>query len=216
MTIPLSTLREQVRKALAIDIDDMDDPEIDLLLNRTYWEICEKFHIRETESSTTLATVAGQREYILPPDFESLRISAIIDPDSLQHHKIGLFSVKQYEEKQNDSDDHRDFPTNYFRAKESIILWPTPDLDNYTVILHYRERLADLEDGEPNAQLPRSWQELLIFGATFRGWLALNDYDRANAMKAHYIGMLNSMVPQESKEEFDTSMAGLQLKGRIY
>jgi len=215
MTIPLSTLRTEVREALAVDATDMPDAVIDLLLNRTYWELLEKFHLRETESSTTLTTNQGQREYILPPDFESLRISAIIDPETNQHYKLSMFSVKEYEQVQNDEVEHEAFPTNYFRARESLILWPTPD-DVYTVILHYRQTLADLSNAAPDPNLPKSWQELLVFGAIFRGWLRVNDYDRANSMKAHYIGMINSMVPQESKEESDTSTAGLQLLGREY
>jgi len=215
MTIALSTLRTEVREALAMDITDLPNATVDLLLNRTYWELLEKFHIRETESSTTLTTNQGQREYLLPPDFESLRISAIIDPETSQHHKLSMFSVKEYEVLQNDDVDYESRPTNYFRANESLILWPTPDAI-YTVILHYRQTLADLSDTNTSASLPKSWQELLVFGAIFRGWLRVNDYDRANSMKAHYIAMINSMVPQESKEESDTSTAGLQLLGREY
>jgi hypothetical protein len=215
MTLNLTKLRADVRKGLALDATDLPNADVDSLLNRTYWEILEKFHIRETESSTTFTTNQGQREYVLPPDFESLRISAIVDPDTLKHSKLDLFSVKEYEQVYNEDEAEEGFPTKYFRANESIILWPTPD-DTYDIVIHYRQRLEDLADGNIDPMLPRSWQELLIFGAIFRGWLELNDYERANAMKAHYIGMLNSMVPQESKEESDTSLAGLQLLGREY
>ena len=91
-------------------------------------------------------------------------------------------------------------------------MWPTPD-DEYTIVLHYRQQLDDLEDATPDAQLPKSWQELLLFGATYRGFLRQGDYDKANPAKAHYFGTLNSMVPQASKEEWDTSKAGLQPLG---
>jgi hypothetical protein len=215
MTLNLTKLRADVLKGLALTSGDMSPADVDSLLNRTYWEILEKFHIRETESATTFTTNQGQREYVLPPDFESLRISAIVDPNTMQHSKLDLFSVKEYEQVYNESEEEQAFPTKYFRANESIILWPTPD-DTYDIVIHYRQTLADLATGNPDPALPRSWQELLIFGAIFRGWLELNDYERANAMKAHYIGMLNSMVPQESKEESDTSLAGLQLLGREY
>jgi len=215
MTLNLSSLRTELRTSLALDIQDLPNAEADSLLNRTYWELLEKFHIRETESSTTLTTNAGQREYLLPPDFESLRISAIMDPETFQHTQLVLFSVKQYEGMYSESASEQAAPTHYFRANESIILYPTPD-DVYTIVIHYRQTLSDLADVTPNPSLPKSWQELLIFGAVFRGWFRLNDYDRANAAKAHYIGMLNSMVPQESKEESDTSMAGLRVIGRTY
>ncbi len=212
MTIDLATLRSELRFALSMDSLDLPDPDADLLLNRTYWELLEKFHIRETESSMTFPTVAGTRQYSLPASFESLRISAIVDPDSLQHTQLDKFSIKQYENVYSDDEDQRNIPTNYFRGNEDIILWPTPD-DVYTVVIHYKSTLADLSDANVDAALPKSWQELLLFGATYRGFIRFNDYDKARGAKSNYDSILITMVPQESKEEWDTSTAGLQPKG---
>lgn len=212
MTISLDTLRSELRVHLSVDALDLPNTDADLLLNRTYWEILEKFHIRETESATTLNTVAGTREYSLPVSFESLRISSVVDPDSDQHTPLRNMSIKEYEKLYNQNEDNQAMPERYFRGRESLILWPTPD-DVYVIVIHYRETLEDLADAEPDPMLPKSWQELLILGSTYRGFIRQNDYDKAGPAKRVYYDMLNTMVPQESKEEYDTSDAGLQPKG---
>lgn len=215
MTISLDTLRSELRMNLGVDDTDLPDADADLLLNRTYWELLEKFHIRETESSTTITTVAGTRTYALPANFESLRISSFVDPDSSQHTQLKMFTIKEYENLYNASSEEEAPPTHYFRQGSDITFWPTPD-DVYTLILYYRQTLDDLSDSNTDPQLPKSWQELLILGAVYRGFLRFNDYDKANSSKAHYVGQLNSMIPVESKEEWDTSLAGVKLRGRTY
>lgn len=215
MTISLSTLRSELRINLGVDSTDLPDADADLLLNRTYWEILEKFHLRETESSTTLTTTASDPELSLPASFESLRISSIIDPDDLQHYQLKQISIKDYERYKNDDTENDSFPEMYVREADKILLWPTPD-DEYDVVIYYRTQLADLSNANTTPDLPKSWQELLILGSVYRGFLRLNDYDKANAAKAHYIGTLNSMVPVESKEEWDTSTAGVRVLGREY
>ena len=97
MSLSLGVLRDELRSHLGVDTDDMDNTVVDRLLNLSYWEIMDKFHLRETQSSTTLTTLAGTREYPVPSDLDSLRISAIIDPTSGQHTQLERMSIKQYE-----------------------------------------------------------------------------------------------------------------------
>ncbi len=207
--IALSVLRTEIRLATGQDSDDLPDSDADLLLNRTYWEILEKLHVKEVEASTTFATVIGQREYTLPPSFESLRLSAAVDPDSDVHTPLDVISIRDYEAKYVDNSDSQAVPTRYFRASGSIVLWPTPDAV-YTIVLHYRSQLDDLSDSNIEAQLPKSWQELLIYGATARAFFRLNDYDKGKPAMSVYTQALNSAVPVEAKEEIDRAYAGAQ------
>ncbi len=213
--INLINLRKSVRRATGQDELDLEDPDLDLLLNITYWEIQEKFHIRETESSTIFLANAGQREYLLPPSFESLRIAAITDPTNGQHTKLERISIKEYEDIYNQDVESRGTPTKYFRGDNSIILWKTPDQE-YTITIHYRTKLDDLSDATPDPQLPRSWQEMLKAGAIYRAFYENSDYDKGNKAKAHYIQLIQSAVPVESKEEWDSSTAGVQPLGIDY
>lgn len=211
MSIPLATLRSNVRRSLAIDEYEpgFDDDGVDLLLNRTYWEIQDKFHLRETESSTTITTVAGERDLSLPASFDSLRISAILDPESEQQTKLNLMSIKEYASWYNEASDNQAFPTHYLRESNYIRLWPTPD-DEYDIIVSYRSQLADLSNSNTDPNLPRSWQELLEFGASWRGAILLGDTDKQASFYRTYTNALATAVPVESKELDDTSMSGLQ------
>lgn len=215
MTINLQTLRDKVRRATGQDSDDLTDAECDLLLNQTYWEIQEKFHIREVESSTTFSTAEGQREYELPPSFESLRISAIRDNESGDDAELDRMSIKEYESSYSADTEKQAKPTKYFRAANAIILWPTPD-DIYTVILHYRTKLDDLTDSNVDPQLPRSWQEMLYVGAVARAFFDNGDFENEKKSNAKYVQLINSAVPVEAKEEWDSSKAGVQPLGIEY
>ena len=213
--LSLPTLRAELRKHLGQDEDDLPDDDADLLLNRTYWEILEKFHVRETESSTTFTTVASQREYELPPSFESLRVSSFVDPDSGQHTKLDRISIKEYENIYSDDTDEEGPPTKYFRGNSAIVLWPTPD-DVYSIVIHYNTQLDDLSDDNVDPALPKSWQEMVLMGAVWRGFLQVNDYVKAKMASATYSQMVSTAVPVESKEEWDSSTAGVSVRGREY
>lgn len=203
--IDILTLRDEVRTHMSIDEDDLPAPDVDLLLNRTYWELQEKFHLRQTESSSTIPTVASQRDYDLPASFESLKICSVLDPDSEEHIKLDRIGIKQYEAQYSEDTEAEEMPSAYLRYGSQIRFWPTPDAI-YTITLYYLSGLADLATGQ-DPQLPNSWQELLILGATYRGYLRFNDIDKANGFKAHYINLLNSCIPVEAKEEWDSSRA---------
>jgi len=213
--IALATLRTQLRRHLATDDTDLPDSDADLLLNRTYWELQEKFHLRETEASTTITTVAGTREYTLPASFESLRLSSYVDPDTDQHTKLEQMSQKTYEDLYNADAENESAPTNYFRDNDSIFFWPTPDAI-VTIVIWHRAKLDDLSVANTEPQLPRSWQEMLLIGAVYRGFMMMNDYTKANAAKSHYIQLIQSAVPVESKEQEDYSTAGVSVRGREY
>ena len=51
MGMDLETLRDELREHVGVDSDDLPDPDADLLLNRSFWELMNKFRFRETECS---------------------------------------------------------------------------------------------------------------------------------------------------------------------
>jgi len=213
--LSLITLRSELRLHTGQDELDLPDPDADLLLNRTYWEIQEKFHLRQTEASTTFPTVASQREYDLPPSFESLRISAIRDNETFKDNLLDRMSIKQYENTYIADTESEGKPKKYYRSNDTIVFWPTPD-QVYTVVLHYLQQLDDLTDANLDPQLPRSWQEMLLQGAVYRGFYRNNDYKKGDSAKAAYIQLIQSAIPVESKEEWDSSRARVLPLGRDY
>jgi hypothetical protein len=63
-----------------------------------------------------------------------------------------------------------------------------------------------------NPDIPQEWHELILFGGVWRGYIKLGDYNRANAMKNHQVGLIESTVPVEAKEETDSRDVGLSIR----
>lgn len=210
MSIDVPTLRDELRDHLGQDEFDLPDDKADLLLNRSYWELIDKFAFREKEVTATFQTVAGTRNYDMPSPFEALRQLSVLDPVSQQHRVLKKMTVLEYENSYNESDDFQDIPARYVREKCFARLYPTPD-DTYTITLKYWTTLADLSDSN-DPEIPQSWHEIILYGAIYRGFLRIGDLNRANQFKAHQNALINSSIPVEAKEEFDTHTAGLDVK----
>ena len=83
MAIDLAVLRTELRVNLGYETDDtgeLSNTDADLLLNRAFWELMNKFNFREEEKSSTFPTIAGTEFYSLPTLFESVRNITIQDP----------------------------------------------------------------------------------------------------------------------------------------
>jgi hypothetical protein len=124
-------------------------------------------------------------------------------------------SIKQYENTYIADTESEGKPKKYYRSNDTIVFWPTPD-QVYTVVLHYLQQLDDLTDANLDPQLPRSWQEMLLQGAVYRGFYRNNDYKKGDSAKAAYIQLIQSAIPVESKEEWDSSRARVLPLGRDY
>lgn len=215
--LDLDTMRNELRVHLGTDDTDFPDTKCDLYLNRSYWEILDKFHFREKEVSATFVTIAGTRLYPVPSPFEALRKLSITDPNTFDQIPLDRFTLDQYD--QNFVDDPSGaayaMPTNYVREDGAIRLWPTPD-DVYTINIKYWTVLADLSDSNLTPPIPQSWHELILLGGIWRAYFSLGDYVRGNFVKASQISMINTQIPVQAKEEEDTRRGGVNVKGRHY
>ncbi len=110
--INLPELRDELREHLGTDEDDLPDEKADLLLNRAYWEIIDKFAFREKEVSATFATTDGTRSYNVPEPFEALRQLSIADLNNGQHRALDRMTIHTYEEIFVDDEDARGYPTH--------------------------------------------------------------------------------------------------------
>jgi hypothetical protein len=217
MGMSLQSLRDSLRSSLGVDSTDLDDPSADSLLNRALWEMTEKFPFREKEISTnfTITSALGFK-YTLPSVFEALLDVAIQDPTSLVYTPLNRMTKVKYDSVYstdvNDKLTHTK-PTDYVRDNACIIFWPTPDQD-YNVKIRFLKTIADLTDAAPDLTLPQSWHEIVLLGATWRGFIQFGDYDRADRAKQHQVSLITSSVPIEAKEEFDTHLGGVEVLGR--
>lgn len=209
MTIALDTLRSELREHLGVDEVELDDDACDLLLNRAYWELLDKFPFREKEVSATFETAAGTILYSMPSPFEAMRQLSIVNPDTSEHTYLRKFDIRDYEENFVDTVDNRGYPTNYVREGCAVRLWPTPDA-TYTVVLKYWTVLEDMSDTNDSPGIPQNWHEMILYGALWRGYFRFGDHLRGKSTQQMWGAMLAGTKPVESKEEIDTHYAALQ------
>src|SRR3989344_1853554 len=126
MTLVLDDLRTELRAHLGVDSTDLPDASADLLINRSYWEISDKFPFRAKEATSTVSTVASTRRYAMPAPFEALRFIALEDENG-KHFHLERWVRQHYETQYVNDTDTRGQPTNYFREADDFILYPTPD-----------------------------------------------------------------------------------------
>ena len=219
MGLDLDAMCDEVWSVTGTDSGDpqMTRDKVILYLNRSYWELLDKYHFREKDVTETFNTTEGERLYEVPTPFEALQNIAIIDPDTTQSTPLKRMSTEKYNTEYNTDDDQWAIPTHYVREDCAIKLWPTPDSNEYTIVIKYWAVLSDLsEDSNPTPDIPRSWHEIIMYGGVWRAFIALRDFMSANAMKAHQKALIDTMVPVEAKEETHSPNAGLAPQVREY
>lgn len=215
MGLDLDQLREDLRDATGTDEDDLPNTKADRYLNRSYWEIIDKFHFREKEVTVTWPTIIGVRLYNMPEPFEALRKLAIKVPSSNEHLVLDRISIDTYENNYDPDDDSEGQPIKYVREGCAVRLLPTPDAV-YEITQKYWTVLADLTNDNNTPPIPQSWHEIILFGAIWRAFVAFGDWPRADGAKKHQISLIDSSVPVEAKEEEDSPRAGLEVIVREY
>jgi hypothetical protein len=232
MPLSITVLRTELRDHLGLDEDELPPEDADSLLNRSWWEVMDKFNFREKEAKTSFQTVAGIHIYSMPQGYDALQLlsiggsnnnnllggqfylngGAFLNPttsDETKHTQLDRIDDKWFEDNYDDDVDEYGQPVRYYRYGSGIVLNPTPDAV-YNVNVSYLITLADLSNTNEYPPVPQSWHEVILYGAVWRGFMRMGDYNRKQAAQATQIGLINSMTPVAAKEEADSSMAGLQ------
>lgn len=218
MGISTASLITDLRVHLGnLDIGELDDDAALLLLNRSYWEVLDKFPFREKEVTATFTTTIGKRNYTVPSPFEALRQLSIKDPETNELIVLDRETIYTHEETRDTDTEEYGMPQRYVREGRAIRLNPTPDKE-YEFTIKYWTVLSDLDTSPTvvNLDIPQSWHEIILFGAVWRGFLQLRDFTASQQYKIQQTALINSAVPVEAKEEFDSHKAHLEVLGRDY
>ena len=215
MTLDITSLRTELRDHLGVDDNDMPDDEADLILNRAYWELLDKFPFREKETSGVFQTVIGTNLYGMPSPFDALRQLSIEDLNTLKHTPLKRMTIYEYEQLFNAQTTTQAKPWGYVREGCAARLFPTPD-NIYNITIKYWTVLADLSDSNTTPPIPQVWHEIILYGGLWRAYMKLGDFARCNQTKAHQATLIDTVAPVEAKEEFDSHTAGVEVLGRDY
>lgn len=215
MTLDIVQMRTDLRDHTGTDEVDMPDERADLLLNRSYWKILDDYHFREKEVTVTWDTVPGTRLYNMPSPFEALRKLSIKDPATGEHKVLQRTTIDVYERTYDADADAQGMPQAYVREGCAVRLLPTPDAA-YEITQKYWTVLSDLSETNATPPIPQTWHEIIMFGGVWRAFLSFGDYVRGNAAMSTQATLINSSVPVEAKEEYDSPNAGLEVKVREY
>lgn len=221
MALDLTALRRMVWKPIGMESDDtpgqLTRDEIDLYLNRAFWEVQDKFPFREKEITVFFDTVAGVRSYDIPEPVEALRGVYIEELESKVHRPLHQITTNTYEGAEpNDphytnDEEEWGFPEKYVRENCFIRLWPTPD-KAYVIILKRLKILADLSNNNATPAIPQVWHEIIGMGGLWRCYYDFGDFTRAEYIKNTQRQLISDIEPVESKEkQANTTMSALQV-----
>lgn len=220
MSLSLVQLENELLAHLGVDVTDFTNglTDVDLLLNRSWWQVCDEFKFREKEQTLIAPTIVGTPAYTLatltaPLAFDALQSVAIEDPYTFKHDLLDLMDITTYDNTFINQSSMQSKPTNYIRSGATIILYPTPDLA-YNITYRYWNVIADIVTLGP--VIPQTWHEIILYGALWRGFIRLGDWNRSDAAQSIQNELIRNTTPVESKELNSVPTAGLSVLGRDY
>lgn len=207
----LLSIENELAAHIGVDTtQELSTVDLDLLINRAYFDILNFFDLRAKEKTITFPTVVGISLYCLPDDLEALRQLSVEDLIDSSHSIIARFGIFEYEKNYVNDPTAQLKPSNYTRESTDIRLWPTPD-DIYTITLKYYY-LPDLLSAPTDVSIyTNQFDELILMGAVWRAYLRLGDYVRYEASLSAYQMRMQSIKLIEQKELRDTHYSGLDV-----
>ena len=216
----IADMRLGVTRPLGVNVGGTQMPtdQVDLYLNRAFWEIQNKYPLRERQAISTFLTTIGVRNYDVSFPTESVDHIAITEKSSGQGQHYPLIQITRdvYEQKYADTEDQWDIPVEYVREACIVRLWPTPD-DEYTITIRRNVALTDLSSIQSSSIIPQVWDEIIVMGGLWRACVDLGDVARANFFKSLQSEMINTIVPTEANEaQSNSQLAHVEVLGLEY
>jgi hypothetical protein len=212
MTISTQSLISELREHTGIDEEDLDNDGCLLLLNRSFWELCNKVNFKEKERTVIITTADGVRKYHKPVSLDSVVALNFVDPDTEKRVPLTRIGTWTYDNKYEGNTDARGRPEEYYREENYIVLHPTPDAA-YSVELRHKRTLEDLEDDNNAPIIPQEWHEIILMGAVTRTFLRFKDYKSAREAREFQSSISNGTPTVDEKEQEDSHKAHFEVEG---
>jgi hypothetical protein len=166
-----------------------------LWVNRAYQTLLASAQQRETLAVATIVSIASTPTIAMPSDF----FSVLSLRDTTNDARLIQISLQRYDQLDTDTEG---IPSYYALGNGVIYLWRTPDaINSYT--LRYRKRLAELTADGTEHGLDREWDQVIIYLATYMGFVDSNELERANAMRGHAFALAAGINDRLTEDMLD-------------
>lgn len=223
--IVISSYRSEILAHLGFEAGGLSNPILDDFTLRSMWELTNNYKWREVEGESgeiTLTTSTDYLDYAIP--YTAITGVFLKNPDTLQWEKLIYRSRDTFITNKIDDASAEGKPEFYWQSGDTsgypadpagagtlvtrLYFQPVPDQD-YTINIYFERQLTNLSDSYTMSPIPREAHELILYGAVYRGFVRLRDFNSAERMKSFQDHLLSRYVPQEAKEEKDRRHARL-------
>lgn len=204
-TLTLQQLRDEARFQLGgRTIDDLPDTRIDIWLDWAYKHIARPgiFPHRSLLASGTLTLVQSDPEYAftdlssVTANSQVVAIRGVIN--ETQGYRLRPRTIRQLDEVRLDSSGsprESSRPILYAVESTNLLLHPAPNgtAAGDTIRVRYWAEIGTLATSGAASTLPNDWDEVIVQGATWRGFRALQIPDRAELAKIEFGQLINEV-----------------------
>lgn len=168
-------------------------------INWAYIDLASSLDLDDLKGSLAFSTVAASYRYKLPVEVMSTRGLSTIDTvtyGSLGGTPLRKIELHAYRLRSELSDE----PTEYFREKNLLILWPTPKAVR-SMALDFWIRPTYMTADTHSPVLPQEWHEAIFLNARKKGFVALQEYDKALAAENDFVQLVRRKQDRDEQED---------------
>jgi hypothetical protein len=175
-----------------------------LTTRNRFWGLKKSFYFPQLETRATKTTTDGTA-YVAAPD-DVLHIRSVYDNTNTRKlHKISWNTYMNYTDREDT--DKEGEPSEWVRQADSsgtdqIYLYPTPDTSSENIYVYYRKVPAELT-GTSTTVIGSEWDDAIIELATYKGYLWLQEYDKAKVCKEEFLEIVSSVIGIYDQEDED-------------
>jgi hypothetical protein len=198
--VTLAEMRGQLNLMLG-GRSDITNTTLDYWINAAYTDIASSLEIDELKASLAINLVVGKALYLLPKVVRAIRQVSVIDAvtyGDLGGRKLEKSDLAKYRRSSNRSDE----PTEYFREKDLLVLWPTP-VAVRVLSLDIWIRPDKMVNDEDSPILPFEWHEVILKNARSKAHSDLREFSRAAMAENDFVNLVRRKDSPDELEEDD-------------
>lgn len=194
----LASFRSELDKMLT-GRDDVTPDRLNLWINQGYVDLASSLDLDDLKGSMSFATVAGADVYKLPYEVMATRRAAIID--SVTYGPLGGITLNKTDlNAWRMRSDENDEPTEYFRERNLLVLWPNPTSVR-TIALDFWIRPIPMTLDTHSPILPYEWHEVILLNARKKAFSALQEFDKAAVADNDMIQLTRRKIDRDERED---------------